>query len=82
MFLVLTDVGQLELDLPDQQVVLRLQVTIGVRPRMPVSIAAFCSCQPMKLLTPAYRILPASRRRRRTRSVSSIASTRPRACAW
>ena len=47
-------------------------VTIGASPRNCASSAAFCNCQPRKLLTPAYRILPARTESSKKPRVSSI----------
>jgi hypothetical protein len=57
-------------------------VTIGASPRNCASNDAFWSCQPRKLLTPAYRILPARTASSKKPSVSSIGVSGSQAWAW
>ncbi len=56
--------------------------TIGVQWRCAAISAAFCSCQPVKLLTPAYLILPADTASSKNRRVSSIGVIGSQACSW
>ena len=80
--LVEADLGELELDGPLQQVVLRLQRDDGGQAEVPGQQGGLLQLPADEVADPAYWILPARTASSKNRKVSSIGVSGSQACAW